>query len=444
MKPLVALSVALALSGATSGMAQTPGPLSPADSDPVKMGWMQGSPPPRDKQIRFEDGNFAQFPRSRWTFANYRELFPTARIHRGDGPVAPLPLNLRSDVAKVTFVPTGGGAPVNWVDALDGLYVDAYLVLHRGRIVFEKYNGVMRADQPHILFSLTKSFYGTIAESMIAEGTLDENQTVAHYLPELASSGVGDATVRQVLDMTTDLDFNDDAADADATGYRFAVASGLYPEPPGYAGPRTTFDLLKTLKKVGPHGKKFDYQSVDTEVLGFIISRITGQRADKVLEERIWSKLGAEQDGYIVLDRAGSPRATGGFNTTLRDLARFGEMIRLGGRFNGQQIVPASVVAKIRAGGKREDFAAAVFDYATRRGWSYKSQWWNTHNADGAFMGIGLHGQALYIDPKAEMVIVRFSSNPSGSTIPLDAVTLPAFQALADHLMKTDRAAGKR
>jgi CubicO group peptidase (beta-lactamase class C family) len=413
-----------------------PAPLSPADSDPVKMGWMQGSPPPEDRLVRFEDGSFRQFPLIRWAFANYRELFPTARISRGKGPISILPVALRPDLANLTFVPKGKTQPVNWVEAFDGLYADAILVLHRGKIVFEKYNGVMNRDQPHILFSITKSVVGTLTETLIAEGKIDETRTVAHYLPELASSGFGDATVRQLLDMTTSLDYNEDAADADVKMTQFGYASGLSPLPPGYNGPRTTFDLLKTVKKVDAHGQRFDYQSVDTEVLGFIIARVTGQRVDRVIEQRIWSRLGAENDGHIVVDKAGSPRSTGGLSTTLRDLARFGEMIRLGGRFNGRQIVPASVVAKIRAGASQKDFAGAIWDYSTRRGFSYKSQWWMTHNANGAFMGIGLHGQALYIDPVAEMVVVRFTSGPYGSTVDFDYITLPAFAALAEHLMK--------
>ncbi len=409
-------------------------PASAADSDPVRMGWMQGSPPPPEKQIRFADGSFLQFPKNRWSFAHYRDLFPTARIARGQGPVAVLPKALRSDLSSLTFVATGESKPRNWVEAFDATYGDAIVVLHRGKIVFERYNGVMNADQPHIGFSLTKSFYGTLTEMMIAEGAIDETKTVAQYLPELAASGFGDATVRQVLDMTTSLDYNEDAADADAKMANFMLASGSYPRPKDYAGPANTFELLKTVKKVAPHGERFDYQSLDTEVLGFIIGRVTGKRPEKVLEDRIWSKLGAENDAYITVDEAGSSRSTGGLNATARDLARFGEMMRRGGRWNGQQIVPASVVAKIRQGGSKQDFANAIWDYNTRKGWSYKSQFWHTHNANGAYMGIGMYGQHIYIDPKAEMVIARFSSGPVGTTVVTDHITLPMYQAMADRL----------
>lgn len=445
MRRWIGLGTAIALTLAAPGAAQQadkplPGPV---ESDPAAMGWMRGSPPPPERTIRFEDGSFGRFPQLRWSFAHYRELFPTARISRGNGPVAPLPTTLRPDVARLTFVPGVQSVPVNWVAAFDGLYADAIVVLHRGHVVFEKYNGVMTPDRPHILFSITKSFVGTLTETLIAEGRIDEGKTVAHYVPELAQSGFGDATVRQLLDMTTNLDFNEDAPDAGEKMTRFAFAAGLAPLPRNYDGPLSTFELLKTVRKVAPHGERFGYQSVDTEVLGLIIARVTGERIDEALERRIWSKLGAEHDADIVLDRAGSPRATGGMSTTARDLARFGEMIRLGGHFNGRQIVPASVVAKIRAGGSRQQFANAIWDYSTRRGFSYKSQWWITHNAHGAIMGIGMHGQALYIDPKAEMVAVRFLSNPSGSTVDFDHITLPAFAALADHLIRTSSPRGR-
>lgn len=433
----IALSVWLAAALFAAPVCAKDSHASAADTDPAKTGWMQGSPVPADKQVKFSDGSFIVFPKSRWSFAHYRELFPNARISRGQGPVAKWPRAIRADLARVSFVPKGETTPQNWIEAFDKGYGDAIVIVHKGQLVFERYNGVMNADQPHIGFSLTKSLYGTLAEAMIAEGAIDETRTVTHYLPELAQSGFGDATVRQLLDMTTSLDYNEDAPDADEKMANFMLASGSYPHPKDYAGPRNTFELLKTVKKVAPHGERFDYQSVDTEVLGFIIGRVTRMRPEKVLEQRIWSKLGAENDAYITLDEAGASRTTGGMSATARDFARFGEMVRRNGRLNGQQIVPASVVAKIRAGGSKEDFARAIWDYNTRRGWSYKSQWWHSHNANGAFMGIGMYGQMIYIDPTAEMVIVRFMSGPTGSTVGIDHITLPMFQALADHLSQS-------
>lgn len=410
-----------------------PVPLSPADSDPVKLGWMQGSPPPADKRVLFADGGFYSFPKTRWSFAHYRELMPTARISRGKGPVSALPLALRHDLDAVTFTPLGRTTLMRWDQAFEAVYGDAVLILHKGRIVYERYNGVMNADQPHIAFSVTKSYFGTLAEILIAQGKLDENALVSRYIPELKTSGFGDATVRQVLDMTTGLAYSEDYTDPTADIARFGIAVGMLPAPPGYQGPRAAYDYLPSIPKQGAHGEGFTYKSVNTEVIGWLIARVTGKRPHEALGAHIWSKLGAEHDAHIIVDSAGYPFTAGGLNLTLRDMARFGEMMRLNGRFNGEQIVPASVVAKIRAGGSKIAFAKA--GYKALAGGSYKSQWWINHNSHNAFNARGIHGQTIYVDPTAEMVIVRFASNPNASNTNFDDISLPAYHAIAERLM---------
>jgi CubicO group peptidase (beta-lactamase class C family) len=115
-------------------------------------------------------------------------------------------------------------------------------------------------------------------------------------------------------------------------------------------------------------------------------------------------------------------------------MARLGEMMRLGGRFNGQQIVPQAVVDDIRRGADPAQFAKA--GYATLPGWSYRNMWWVSHNEHGAFSARGIHGQVIYIDPRAEMVIARFGSHPLASNVNFDPTSLPAFHALAKHLMR--------
>jgi CubicO group peptidase (beta-lactamase class C family) len=136
----------------------------------------------------------------------------------------------------------------------------------------------------------------------------------------------------------------------------------------------------------------------------------------------------------MLIDSEGTEFAGGGLNGALRDMARFGEAMRLGGIYNGQEIVPQVVVDDIRKGGKKSDFAKAGF--ATLPGWSYRAMWWVSHNDHGAFMARGIHGQAIYIDPKAEMVIARFGSHPLAANMNYDPTTLPAFHALAEHLMR--------
>ena len=137
-----------------------------------------------------------------------------------------------------------------------------------------------------------------------------------------------------------------------------------------------------------------------------------------------------------MVDRIGSAMCGGGLNLTLRDLARFAEMMRMNGVWNGQQIIPASVVADIAAGADREHFAKA--GYTTLPGWSYRDQWWVAHDRFGAFAARGIHGQAAWIAPAAEVVIARFGSHhvAANGNSPLDQVSLPAFAAIADHLSR--------
>jgi len=272
----------------------------------------------------------------------------------------------------------------------------------------------------------------TIAAMLIQEGAIDEHATVAHYLPELAQGGYSDATIRQLLDMTTGIDYTEDYADEKSAIWSLSRAGGFRPRPNGYEGPDTFYDYLQTLQKAGPHGARMAYKTVNTDTIAWVMRRVTGQTISEQLRERFWSKLGVEQDAYFTIDSTSVEFAGGGLNLTLRDLARFGEMIRQGGSFLGQQIVPTAIVDDIRRGGSRDHFALA--GYSLLSGWSYRTMWWVSHNEHGAFSARGIHGQAIYIDPAAEMVIVRFASHPQGANMHLDPTSLPAYHAMAKHL----------
>lgn len=143
--------------------------------------------------------------------------------------------------------------------------------------------------------------------------------------------------------------------------------------------------------------------------------------------------MGSKYDAYYQIDASGIAFAGGGLSANLLDLAKFGEMIRNKGYFNGKQIIPVKVVEDIFAGGSKKAFAKA--GYKTLEGWSYKNMWWVSHNKNGAISARGVYGQAIYIDPTAEMVIVRQSSNPIASNTANDPFSLPAYQAVADCLM---------
>ena len=412
-----------------------PSTLNARTSDPVEMGWMVGAPPPPEKLIRFSDGSWFRFPQTRWSFSNIRQLMPTRIVRRGNGFPSPLVKEERTDIDALTFQPIGRTDSMTWAESLSANYTDGILILHRGRIIYERYFGALTADRPHIAMSVTKSFVATVAATLIAEGTLDQGATVARYLPELQSSAIGDATIRQLLDMTTSFDYTEDYTDPNSPVWDLSRAGGFLARPADYEGPESFFEYLKTLKKSGPHGERFVYKTPNTDTLGAVLRRVTGKSLSDLLSERLFARLGAEHDAFFTVDPTGAEFAGAGLNLTVRDLARFGEMMRLGGRANGEQIVPKAVIDDILRGGDRATFALA--GYATLPGWSYRTMWWVSHNDHAVFTGRGIHGQAIYIDPAAEMVIARFASHPLAANINLDPASLPAYAAVARHLMTT-------
>ena len=403
-------------------------------SDPVVMGWQQGLPPAPEQRIHWADAGHMRFPMHRYAFSNMRQFLPTARVSRGSGAVWELPVALRDDLDAVPCTALDDGRALTWESSLAENFTDAILVLHKGAIVYERYLGVTRPDSTHIAFSITKSYVGTIAEMLIAEGKLDPAAPMAALIPELAGSGFADATLRQVLDMTTALDFSEEYTDPNSGIGAFSMALGLTPRPPGYAGPADVFAYLPGIAKAGTHGERFTYRTCNTEVLGWLVARTAGKRLDSVLSERIWAPLGMEQDADFLIDSTGMPFAGGGLNPVLRDMARFGEAMRCDGFGHGGQAIAREVVAGIKAGGNKAEFAPAGF--ATLPGGSYRSQWWSMPGNHGAFSARGIHGQAIYVDPVAEMVIARFGSHPVAANGAIDPASLPAFRAIAEHLLQ--------
>jgi len=403
-------------------------------SDPKALGWMLGAPPPADKIIRFSDPDYFSFPKMRWTVCHFRQLMPTVGVSRGLGAPKPLTREIDATIDGLTFTPTGAATPMTWAQSLSANYTDGIVVLHDGKVVYERYSGCLDEAGQHGAMSVTKSLTGLLGEMLVAEGKLDETAKVATIMPELAKSAFGDATVRQVLDMTTGLRYSEDYADPNADVWTYSAAGNPLPKPADYKGPQSYFEYLKTVAKQGEHGVAFGYKTINTDALGWIIARISGKSVADLLSERIWSRMGAEQDAYYTVDSIGTPFAGGGLNAGLRDIARIGQLLLDDGVVGGERLVPEAAINSIRGGGDKAAFEKA--GYANLPGWSYRGMWWVSHNAHGAYMARGVHGQSIYIDPAARMVIARFSSHPTAGNAANDPTTLPAFEAVAEHLMK--------
>jgi CubicO group peptidase (beta-lactamase class C family) len=429
----LALSVGLS----TAAFAQSE-PLSAQDSDPNVMGWMQGFPPSPDKMIMQPDSNYFSFPKLRWTVCHLREFLPTEEISRGIG--APVSLDylppsefadMRQEIDALTFMPINGEAEMTWEESLYANYTDGMLIMHKGQVVYERYFGCLEEDGKHAIMSMTKSITGLLGEILVEEGFLDDTLLVRDVIPEIGDSAFATATVREVMDMTTGVQYSENYSDPNADIWLYSAAASPLPKPEGYEGPNGYWEYLQQVKPEGEHGAEFHYKTINSDMLGWMISRVTGKAVTDLASERLWRPMGAEQDAYQTVDGKGVPFAGGGVSAGLRDLGRLGMLMLNEGEINGQRLFPAQVVQNIRAGGDQSKFAG----FPTIPNGSYTSQWWVFHNEHGAYAARGVHGQTIYVDPTAEMVLVRLSSFPRAQNGFIDPTSLPAYQAVAEYLM---------
>lgn len=316
-------------------------------------------------------------------------------------------------------------------------YTDGILVLHDGKIIYERYLNGMQPHTLHAWASCSKSMTGTLAALLAHEGVLDPQALVSSYLPELKDSGYADATVRQVMDMTAGVAFGVDDNDPVNENYLYSRAMGWRSIEDDYNGPKNAYEFLPTMKKEVEHGVRFAYQTPNTDVLAWLIKRLLNQSLVEATHERVWSKLGAERDAFWIVGPLAFETSGSGLLSTLPDMARFGQMLLHKGQFNGQQILPAAVVEDIQAGGDPAAFARGPAAAPTNTGWSYHHQWWHTHNPYGAYFAMGYGGQMLYIAPAAKLVIAKFSSYPTPTPAGNEFYAMfAAFPALAKWLFE--------
>jgi CubicO group peptidase (beta-lactamase class C family) len=360
--------------------------------------------------------NWRTHPHSVWAFQHLASFLPTAEVAaaRDACPLAEQPIAL--DDLRFETPETG---QLSWAEFLENTHTDAMIVLHHGRILFEYYANGMHAGTPHMLFSITKSVVGLLAEMLIESGDLDETQSASHYIDELNGSPFGQADMRGLLDMTDGVLFEEDYANPGAQIHLYSAAYWGTAE----GGVRAALPHIGGAAEPGA----FSYRTPVTDVLGWCLACAAGKPLADIVSERLWQPIGAERPAFFIRDTGGIEIAAAGLNATLRDVARFAGMLAGRGRVAGKQVVSRAIVERIAEGGNRAAFARAGF--ATRFGWSYRSQWWVPPER-GRFCAMGVFGQRIFVDVPAALAIVRFGSHPVASNAATDAVHAAAFEAL--------------
>jgi CubicO group peptidase (beta-lactamase class C family) len=367
-------------------------------------------------------------PWNRWSFQNLREIVPTARVWRGEGPASPLPASLRN-IDAVAFEIDGHRDTIG--RHIETSYADGFLVLHHGKLVAERYLNGMTERTLHLSQSVSKSIVGTVAGILAGRGELDVEALVTRYLPELEDTAYRGATVQHVLDMTSGVAFDETYSALDSHMAKLDVACG-WKAGSDPSWPKTVWELILTLKEAEcAHGTSFRYRSIETDVLAFILQRVTGMALADLVAHELWAPMGAQEDACFTVDPSGYALASGGFNATLRDYGRFALLHLGGGEINGRRIVPADWIDKTRRGGGGP--FAGVYREVLPHG-AYRNQFWIEDPRRQTYMARGVFGQMIYLDPGAEFAAVVLSSWPEFLNVTRSRTTLAALHAIRDAL----------
>lgn len=397
-----------------------PLPKDVAATDPVNTMVMQGFAPP--PELRVNAQNWVQFPQSRWAVRHGSMFMPTDEVLRS-GPVSELHQTPQS-LGSIRFNDLHGHSR-SLDEFLACSYIDGFMVLHRGKLIFQNYPGSMQPWERHTLASITKSVTALLVLMLADEGLLQLHAKLSTYVPELSGTPIGGVSLQENLDMAVAIEFPTDRP----YNFGYWAAASAFTQVSGAHS--TVYDFIsQTGKAVKVQGPVMQYQNNSPEALNWALQRITGKSWQTLLHEKIWSKLGAERDAYTVVDGAGMPLGAGGLYVTLSDLARFGAMLCNEGDFNGQQIVRRNVIEQLFGQGhNHEAFASgnmAQKSAASGVKYTYRNYWYQTNGDYPAFQAHGILSQYLHVAPQDELVIAQLASTPFEG-----GVNLPSFNRAA-------------
>jgi CubicO group peptidase (beta-lactamase class C family) len=346
-------------------------------------------------------------PVNRWTFSHMREMIPTVNIPRDTNRF--LMLNNGDDlVADFSVEFQGRKQSIDEIAAHQ--FIDGLLIIKDGEIVVENYYGHLTQDRPHLMNSVSKSIVGLLAGKLAAQGVIDLEKPVSHYVPALAKSGYAPDSLQTVLDMRDGSDYTETYSDFTTTFRLQDCAIGW--TDADYCPKNGPIGLYEFLPTVGRDKSKlgtFSYRSGSTNVIGWVLEAATKQSLAELISEHVWQPMGAEFDANITVDEGGLVLADHGISATLRDLGRIGLLVLNDGKAFGNEVIPTAFIQDIL--GPQGD---PKWPYPAPNGYMpyYRSFWWGEGNPGGDISGYGIHGQFVRVVPEAGLVITMYSTWP--------------------------------
>ena len=334
-----------------------------------------------------------------YNFINMKEFFPTSTpIKASENPHI---FKKRDDFYMPELYEFGGEKkPIQ--EAIDYFNTDGLMILKDGEVLYENYWNKNKENSRHIIWSVSKSFLSALVGIALDEGLIDDiNDPIIKYLKDFEGTGYEGVSIKNLLQMSSGIAFNEDYGDPDSDINRYArvTATGT-----------SQREFAKTLKNSREPGTYNHYISLDSQMLGMLVAEVTNMTVKEYLYEKIWSQIGMQDDAFYLTDKQEVEMSLGGLNVTLRDMAKFGQLYLNKGNWNGKQVVPAEWVSNSTVPlGKHVQPNAG--DQFTSDAWGYGYQWWIPGPGVSDYTAHGIYNQFIYVNPESGVVIAKTSSN---------------------------------
>jgi CubicO group peptidase (beta-lactamase class C family) len=322
---------------------------------------------------------------------------------------AATPTQLQVVPEKMPYGVLFKGRQIKFGKFLKETKTNAFLVMRNGTITYEWYNKKFSPEFQFPSYSVAKTLTSLMIGKLVSEGKISESDTFIKFFPDLSNGTSFDkVTIGQLLDMRSGVGVSDNYPSG-PSGWGVAIAQM-------YVSTDIAWFMGNNRKMSFEPGTDAEYRSVDTQMLGMIIKKVTGEKVADYFSTNFWQPIGAERPATWNVDQIGRQEKTFCcFNATARDYARIGNLLAMGGFVGDKQLVSASWITRLSNPIEKLD-----------HDWGYGAQIW--HPNPGSLMMLGLHSQFVYVVPKTRTVIVKLSDSLDDAD---EEPTAAILQALA-------------
>ena len=385
---------------------------------------------PSEEKYQVTLDNWRKYPYTSWSFVNVRNLIPTAAIETNLNSKT----NFKKNITNLQDLKViHQDIRYNFINVLKNCHTDAFLVMHKGVLIYEYFDKFTLKDSPHIIFSISKSLTSLLTGILFQEKKIDLNKTVSNIIPETKGTAYEDAKIRNVLDMNVASKFIEDYTGEAEIFKKYRSSTG-WDLPDNNL--KNNFDGLHDFLSNMPrskfsHGKKYHYCSPNSDLLGWIIERVSQEKYYKLMSDLLFKPSGMSFPANITLDKWGASRSAGGISISPYDLILLADIVRCEGSGVNGQIIPSSWINDFI---NYDDNSCYLNQEDLKRfpNGNYRSKWYQTGFDDNEYCAIGIHGQNIWINPKKELTIIRMSSASDPINIETEELMFSVFKKIAD------------